>query len=279
MENHSAQFVVKSGGGKSDPMNIKNFIMQGGVMGRLFCTNSMDKLGKIIYEDDKLLYAHKGTKVPCLQMVDDIITITECDASAVRMNSVVNTFVETQKLKLSEKKCSVLHVGKKCGKCPKFKVHGNKMHKADHIKYLGDTGHESGKASYNIIERRSKGYAAFAEIRAILEDVPLGKYRIQIGLQLRQAIFINGVLVNSEVWHGVKPTDLEILIKIDHQILQYICGSHAKTPVEFLYMETGTLPIPFIVSCRRMIYLQVILKRDENELLKRVYMAQKHNPT
>ena len=85
--------------------------------------------------------------------------------------------------------------------------------------------------------------------------------------------------MNSEVWHGVKPTDLEILIKIDHQILRYICGSHAKTPVEFLYMETGSLPIPFIVSCRRMIYLQVILKRDENELLKRVYMAQKHNPT
>ena len=66
-------------------------------MGGLFCTNSMDKLGKIVYKDEKLLYTYKGTKVPCLQMVDDIITITECDASAVKLNSVVNTFVETQK--------------------------------------------------------------------------------------------------------------------------------------------------------------------------------------
>ena len=44
-------------------------------------------------------------------------------------------------------------------------------------------------------------------------------------------------------------------------------------------METGSLPIPFILSSRRMIYLQVILKRDKNELLQRVYMAQKQCPT
>ena len=89
---------------------------------------------------------------------------------------------------------------------------------------------------------------------------------------------MNGVLVNSEVWHGVKPLDFDILITIDHQILRYICESHAKTPIEFLYMEAGSLPLEFIVSCRRMIYLQVILKRDNNELLKREYLAQKLNP-
>ena len=104
MENQSAQVVVKTAAGKSDPVVISNFIMQGGVMGGLFCTNSMDKLGKIVYEDENLLYTYKGTKVPCLQMVDDIITVTECEsANAVKMNSVVNTFVETKKMKLSEK--------------------------------------------------------------------------------------------------------------------------------------------------------------------------------
>ena len=60
---------------------------------------------------------------------------------------------------------------------------------------------ESGKVNINLIERRAKAYAIFAEIRAILEDVPLGKYRVEVGLQLRQAMFINGVLFNSEVWH------------------------------------------------------------------------------
>ena len=70
------------------------------------------------------------------------------------------------------------------------------MHKETSIKYLGDTVHESG----NLTERRAKANAIFPEIRAILEDVPLGKYRIQVGLQLRQAMFVNGVLFNSEIW-------------------------------------------------------------------------------
>ena len=110
----------------------------------------------------------------------------------------------------AENKCSVIHVGKHCRDCPQLKVHNKPMHKASSFKYLGDTVHKSGKNMINIIERRAKAYAIFAEIRAILEDVPLGKYRTQIGLQLRQAMFVNGVLFNTEVWHGLKPKDIEI---------------------------------------------------------------------
>ena len=141
-------------------------------MGSIYCTNTMDKLGKIVYSDKKLLYKYKGTNVPCLQMVDDILTITKCKPTAITMNATINTFIETKKLKLAHQKCSVIHVGKKCGNCPTIKVHGQEMHKAKSIKYLGDTVHESGKVCFNIQERRSKANAAFAEIRAILEDVP-----------------------------------------------------------------------------------------------------------
>ena len=129
-----------------------------------------------------------------------------------------------------------------------------------------------------MIERRAKAYAIFAEIRAILEDVPLGKYRTEVGLHLRQALFINGVLFNSEIWHGVKSTAIDLLSIVDNQILRYICGAHAKTPTEFLFLETGSLPLSFIIACRRMIYLQNILKRSKDELVKRVYMAQKTTP-
>ena len=196
-ENQSAQVVVKVSTGNSCTVTIKNFIMQGGVMGGIYCTNSMDKLGKIIYEDDNLTYDYKGTKVPCLQMVEDILCVTKCISTvsalstAIKMNSTVNTFMETKKLKLAESKCSVIHVGKPSGKCPQLKVHGQPMHQAHSLTYLGDSVHESGKIKYNLIERRAKAYAVFAEIRANLNDVPLGNYRIQTGLQLRQAMFIN----------------------------------------------------------------------------------------
>ena len=46
-----------------------------------------------------------------------------------------------------------------------------------------------------------------------------------------------------------------------------------------MYLETGAIPLPFIVASRRMIYLQNILKRQPEELLRRVFEAQKTNPT
>ena len=52
----------------------------------------------------KLMYNYKGTEGPCLQMVDDILTITECDSTALATNSTVNTFIKTKKLKLAEQK-------------------------------------------------------------------------------------------------------------------------------------------------------------------------------
>ena len=70
---------------------------------------------------------------------------------------------------------------------------------------------------YNILERSIKAYAILAEIRAISIDVPLGKYRVEAGQNLRQAMFLNGVLFNSEVWQQLHATDLTMLQTVDHR--------------------------------------------------------------
>ena len=129
------------------------------------------------------------------------------------------------------------------------------------------------------MERRTKAYAVLAEIRAILSDVPLGKYRTETGLMLRQAMFINGVLYNSEVWHNLSTTDIAIIENIDHQLIRVICNAHSKTPIEFLYLETKSQPLSHIISTRRIMYLHHILQKEETELVKRVYNAQKESPT
>ena len=48
--------------------------------------------------------------------------------------------------------------------------------------------------------------------------------------------------------------------------------------MEFLYLESGTIQIQYIKAWRRLIYHQVILKRDNNELTKKIYQAEKDNP-
>ena len=92
-------------------------------------------------------------------------------------------------------------------------------------------------------------------------------------------MFVNGVLYNSEVWQGLNMTDIAMLEHVDRQLLKVICSGHAKTANEFLYMETAAIPLKHIVTSRRIMYLQNILTRGEDELVKRVFEAQKNNPT
>ena len=93
-------------------------------------------------------------------------------------------------------------------------------------------------------------------------------------------MFVNGVLFNSEVWNPINQEDIKKIEAIDHQVMRVICGAHAKTAIEYLYLETGEKPLRHIITNRRLMYLKHILHKDVKELVKRVFRAQqddRHN--
>lgn len=92
-------------------------------------------------------------------------------------------------------------------------------------------------------------------------------------------MFINGLLFNSEVWQGAGSSDIKCLENVDHQLMRVICNGHAKTPLEFMYMETAAHPLKYYIASRRIMYLHNILNKSSNELIHRVYLAQRDNPT
>ena len=100
---------------------------------------------------------------------------------------------------------------------------------------------------------------------------------MEIGLNLRQGMLLNGILFNSEVWHGISLDEIDMLEKVDEHLLRSLVNGHSKTSKEFLYLEAGAVPIRFIISSRRILYLQTILHRSNKELTKRVHEAQKTN--
>ena len=53
---------------------------------------------------------------------------------------------------------------------------------------------------------------------AIINEIPLAHWKVQAGLSLRQAMLINGILFNSEAWHGVDNKD----IKVDEALIRGI---------------------------------------------------------
>ena len=111
------------------------------VLAGLMCTSTMDKLCKLILQNEHLLYKYRGkVSLPPLQMVDNVITAAKCGSTAVALNAVVNTFMEHKKLRLGVDKCATVHIGSKDSKmrCPVKKIHGEGMKQSEKEKYLGD---------------------------------------------------------------------------------------------------------------------------------------------
>ena len=279
--NTSANIAIKTSSGTTDRFTILKTAMQGTVWAGLMCTVTMDKLCKLILQDEQVLYKYRGkVNVPPLQMVDDIISAVKCGSTATALNSIINRFIELKKLKLGFDKCLKIHIGNQLSSemCPEQYIHGQDMKSSEKEKYLGDYVTKYGNSKETIRERRSRGNAIVSEMRAILRDIPLGSFRTQIGLVLRQAWFLNGCFFNSEVWSGYSHNDLSDLIVIDHQILRLITNCQSKVPVEMLYLETAQLPIEGVISVRRLLYLHEILSRNESELIHEVYIAMKEAP-
>ena len=82
-------------------------------------------------------------------------------------------------------------------------------------KYLGDIFTKLANPKETIEDRKRKGFGILAGITAILNDVPLGSKRFEMGMTLRQAWFINRTLYNSKVWCAFTKSDIEVLEVLD----------------------------------------------------------------
>ena len=81
-----------------------------------------------------------------------------------------------------------------------------------------------------------------------------------------------------KVRYGLRKEYIESLETIDEYLLRKIFKTGSKVPKESLYLESGAIPIKYIVMGRRLNYLHHILSRNETELISKVYKAQRNNP-
>ena len=95
----------------------------------------------------------------------------------------------------------------------------------------------------------------------------------------RKSLLINTMLFNSEAWHNISNAQVEAFEKVDESLLRGLVSGHSKLPLPALYLELGQVPIRYILATRRILYLQTILHREPDELIHRVYIAQKDDPS
>ena len=217
--------------------------------------------------------------IPPLSLIDDIIAITKCSSDAVVMNAFIETKTEDLQLQLGVKKCCQMHVGcKNSLTCPTLKVQNQEMMTSEKQQYLGDILSDDGKIDSNITERYNKGVGVVNQIITLLREVHFGKHYFEMALLFRTSMLINSVLCSVESLYGLKQSHIDKLESCDKYLMRKMFNSVATTPIEAYYLETGTLPIRFHISERRLMFLWTILEKSDTELVKQVYNAQKLQP-
>ena len=140
--------------------------------------------------------------------------------------------------------------------------------------YLGDIIDHKGKNDANITARVKRGHGVIKQILNILEDICFGKLYFIVAKILRESLFLNSILLNSEAWYGLSKSNIEELEKIDNILLKKFFDLPTSTPSVMVHLELGTLPVRYILMTRRVMFLQYILKEDKNSLLSKFLMAQ-----
>ena len=63
---------------------------------------------------------------------------------------------------------------------------------------------------------------AIAQIMSMMSELSLGKFKIEIGMVLRDSIFLSKMLLNSEVWHSLTNYQYEDMEKVDRILMRKI---------------------------------------------------------
>ena len=164
------------------------------------------------------------------------------------MSSYIHTAI---KLELGSDKCFQIHVGKKVSKtCPQLNAHQEIMKMTSSEKYLGDIITNNGKIDANIESRVNKGNGRANTIMSLLQEISFGEHYFQMAILFRNSMLINSLLSSSEVLYNIELKHIKMLEKCDKNLLQRIFSVPSTCSYEAMYLETGCLPVRFILQGR-----------------------------
>ena len=100
MQRHHCDVIYS---GLTRRVEIPKIVLQGTVFGNLKCTTTKDKVGRNAYQSKNAIFTYKDTvEIPPLGMLDDELIISKCGNDSVMSNSVINSFIESKKLRFAE---------------------------------------------------------------------------------------------------------------------------------------------------------------------------------
>ena len=106
------------------------------------------------------------------------------------------------------------------------------------------------------------------QILSMLKEISFGFYYFEMAMLFRTTILINGMLCSSEALHGITNSHINQLESVDTMFFKTIFSTPGSTPAAAFYLETGAVPMRFLLKGRRLMFLWTILQKDNNELVR-----------
>ena len=279
--NLKSQVAVKTPWGSlTERITLEKLEMQGTVPAPLKASVQLDTLGKECIEKNEGLFKYKQCiNITPLIMIDDVLAISNCGNDSVKMNAIIQSKIDTKQMMFGTKKCFKLHIGQKNkSTCPTLKVHGKVMETVERERYLGDILSNDSKINHNIHDRQSKGFGYVNQISSMLKEISFGLYHFNMAMLFRTTILLNGMLCSSEALYGITKAHITQLESVDNMLFKSVFQAPFSTPIAAYYLETGAIPIRYVLIGRRLMYLWTILQKNEDELVSKVFKAQKLFP-
>ena len=257
--------VVRTPVGNTEGFSLHEIILQGSVFAPIKCSIQVETLSKDCTQKDggSSLYKYKEIVfIPPLSIFDDVLTVSKCGSQSLEMNAILNSKMESKKLRLSADKCYQIHISKKKTECrTTLKVHDSTMKKVTSAVYLGDVVSESSSINATVKAREAKSIGIINQISLILKNVSLGMFHFRTAFILRDSIFINGLLTNVESWYHVSERNVKTFYDADIKMFSSIFETSLKVNHVLYFIETAKLPIRQNISKRHLMFLREIMSR------------------
>ena len=90
-------------------------------------------------------------------------------------------------------------------------------------------------------------------------------------------MLVNSILCSSEVLYGIIKKHIDILEKCDRLFFSKLFSVPFSCSYEAYFLETNAIPLRFILLGRRLMYYWTILNKNDEELVKQVFILQKRH--
>ena len=190
-------------------------------------------------------------------------------------HEVVVNFTEKKRLELSWTKCSVIPINsRKNTMVPVLYVDGNLIKTEESAKYLGDIINSKGSHTNLVDDRVKKGDTCATNSFSMVQELNFGCHSIETILMLYKSLFLASVLCNAQSWSVLNKKELDKLKVCQMRFLKRILKAPRSAPNAIVLCELGVLPIEFEIYKKKLMFLQHILKLDDNDPVKEVYGQQ-----